>query len=158
MTIRELQKEDVPQIEIIYDLYWSGDFRENISKRLNQFTENAVDIAEQKFSYFIAEENEEVLGVVGIRKCPTHMLEYAKTSNPSEIYIIATKKKGTGIGKVLIQKALAESRNSGYTEVLLYSGETHSDSWGFYDHLGFERAGSSVAPNGEQGLTWLISL
>lgn len=158
MTIRELQKSDVPQIEAIYDLYWSGDFRENISKRLNQFVENATEITEQHFAYFVAEENSEVLGVVAIRNCPTHMREYATTPNPGEIYILAAKTKGTGIGKSLIQKTLSESRIAGYTESLLYSGETHSDSWGFYDHLGFARVGSSVAPNGEQGHIWQLEL
>lgn len=158
MTTRELQKEDASQVEAIYDLYWSGDFRENISKRLNQFVEKSGDIVEQKFSYFVAEEDEEVLGVVGIRKCPTHMLEYAKTSNPGEIYIIAVKKKGVGVGKLLTEEALSELRNSEYTEVVLYSGETHADSWGFYDHLGFEQVGSAVAPNGEQGRIWRMIL
>jgi L-amino acid N-acyltransferase YncA len=141
-------------VEVIYDLYWSGDFRENISKRLNQSVEKSTDITEQNFSYFIAEENEEVLGVVGIRKCPAHMMEYTKTERPAELYILAVKNKEKGVGRALVERAINEAKGNGYTEIVLYSGETHQDSWGFYDHLNFERVGESVAPNGEKGKVW----
>lgn len=158
MNIRELEKEDIEQVENIYELYWSGDFKENISKRLHQFIENSKEITDQNFHYFVCEELKQIHGVIGFRKCPKHMLEYTNTINPTEIYILAVKERSKGIGRKLIEKVLDEAINLKYTEVVLYSGESHSDSWGFYDHLNFERISKAIAPNGEQGQIWRFEL
>src|SRR6185503_9678544 len=97
--IRTLQKEDVPAVEAIYDLYWSDDFRENLSKKLRGFLENDPAIVDQKFTYYVAEENAEVVGVAGFRKAPDHMKDFARTDDPVELYILAVKHKRKGIGK-----------------------------------------------------------
>ncbi len=147
--IRPIQDLDSKQIIQIYSLYWDGDFLERISKRLKDTDE---------LTYFVAEMNRVIAGVIGFRKAPLHMMEYTHTDNPAEIYILAVKNKMEGIGKTLVEKCLAEARNSGYKEIILYSGETHQDSWGFYDHLGFIVARPSIAPNGERGQIWRMEL
>ncbi len=152
MIIRNLQAEDIPEVESIYDLYWSGDFREHISKRLTLFVNHDPEIITQGFTYLIAEEKSKVVGVVGFRKCPSHMKEFARSQNPAEIYILAVKNQGVGIGTVLFENALKEIKHLGYTEIVLFSGESHQESWRFYDHLGLERAGEAISPNGEKGL------
>lgn len=158
MIIRELELRDVPEIERIYDLYWSDSFRENLSKRLSRYVEKSPEIVEQKFKYFVAEENGEVVGVSAFRKAPESMKKFTKTSNPAELYILAVKYKGKGVGTSLRNKGIEEAKKHGYTEVIFYSGETHQDSWSFHDNSDFKRVGEMIAPNGEKGQVWRLDL
>ncbi len=147
LVIRDLKKEDIEAIENIYALYWPDQkFRERLSSRLK----------DGSVACLVAENNGEVVGVSGFRKAPEHMIEFTKTNNPAELYILAVKDRQQGIGKALVEKALKDIKNLNYTEVVLYSGETHQDSWSFYDHLNFERVAPSTAPNGELGQIWRI--
>ena len=157
-TIRELKKEDVPKVEQIFDLYWSGEFREHLSKRLKDFIESSPDSARQEFKYFVAEENGEVLGVGALRKAPEHMSQYVKTSTPVEFYVLAVKSKGNGVGSALRARRIEEARKLGYTEAVFFSGDTHKDSWKFHDNSDFERVGNATAPNGELGQIWRMLL
>ncbi|MCF7843528.1 GNAT family N-acetyltransferase [Candidatus Gracilibacteria bacterium] len=158
MIIRELNKSDISAVKNIYELYWTGDFKDNLIKRLNGNIENSPDVIQQSFKYFVAENHGEVVGVVGYRNVPQHMIEFTSSDHPAELYIIAVKNKGEGLGKTLIEKVKDGLKEFKYTEVVLYSGETHKESWGFYDHLGFERVKESVAPNGEKGQIWRMIL
>lgn len=151
--IRELKREDAKNVGGIFDLYWSGDFRQNLSKRLNEFVNQTPDSIRQGFKYFVAEENGEVVGVAAFRKLPDHMKQYAQTEKPAEFYVSAVKQKDEGIGTALRVARIEEAKKIGYTEVLFFSGETHKDSWDFHDE-GFERAGIAIAPNGEAGYVW----
>ncbi len=158
MNIRGLESKDESAVEAIYDLYWSGDFRQNLTKRLKGFVAADQEVVDQKFVYLIAEEAGEVLGVLAFRRAPDRMREFTMTKDPAELYILAVKKRGQGVGRTLAKGALEEIRKAGYTEIVLYSGETHKDSWDFYDQLGLERVGDAVAPNGENGKIWRMLL
>jgi ribosomal protein S18 acetylase RimI-like enzyme len=159
MTIRDLQNKDVPEVEAIYDLYWPDDFRENLSKRLKGYVENDPEIIEQGFKYFVAEEDCEVVGVAGMRKLPAHMSEYALSDHGCELYILAVKNKNQGIGKALVEKVISIGKQEKQTDLVLYSGETHKDSYAFYEHVGFEiRDANTVAPNGEKGVIFRMRL
>ena len=150
-----LKKKDVSSIEDIFALYWpDAEFRERLSNRLNDTVNNAPDSIEQRLKYFVAEDDGQVVGATGFRKVPEHMREFTKTLNPAELYILAVKNRGGGVGKLLVNRVLDEITRLGYTEAVLYSGETHKDSWEFYDHLGFEVVGPATAPNGELGQVW----
>ncbi len=155
ILIRPLQKEDVSAIEEIYNLYWPAqEFREKLSRRLKEYIVQTADTIEQGFTYFVAGKDNEVAGIAGFRKVPSHMAEFAKTERPAELYILAVKKRGEGVGKALMNKVVEEMKSLEYTEIVFYSGETHKESWGFYAHLGFERVRESVAPDGEKGFVW----
>lgn len=157
-TVREIKKEDAAAVEGMYDLYWSGGFRENLSKRLVGFVSQDADLLKQGFQYFVAEGNDEVVGVIAFRKSPLRMKEYSKTDDPAELYILAVKYKRHGIGRMLVSRLIKEVTELGYTEVVLFSGETHDESWGFYDRLDFTRVGPAVAPNGEAGMIWKMEI
>ncbi|MFZ2522193.1 MAG: GNAT family N-acetyltransferase [Minisyncoccia bacterium] len=107
----------------------------------------------RKYKFFVAEDGDEIVGIAGMRTAPEHMKVYSSTSNPAELYIIASKYKSKGIGNELILKIQNEAKSI-YTELVLYSANSHSDSWGFYDNLNFERVGDALAPNGESGMIW----
>ena len=156
--IRELKQEDTSAVESIFDLYWSGKFREQLSQRLEDFVSHSMESIEQRFRFFVAEENGEVVGVAALRKAPERMRIYSTTTNPAEFYVLAAKYKGKGVGTALREKRIEEARKSGYTEVVFYSGDTHKDSWNFHDDSDFKRVGTSVAPDGEPGQIWRMVL
>ena len=154
MVIRELENKDVLEVENIYGLYWSDSFRENLSKKLKDYIENSLESIEQKFEYFVAEENGEVVGVTALRKLQNHMQSYANTNNGAELYVTAVKHKKKGIGTALRTKIIEEAKNAGYLEMLFFSAESHKDSWAFHDNSNFKRVADSIAPNGEKGKIW----
>lgn len=155
IIIRNLEKQDEQSIKSIFALYWHDqDFLNRLSARLESAINNTEECKKQRLKYLVAEDNDEVVGVIGFRNTPDHMLQFTKTENPAELYILAVKERGKGIGQKLVEEATKQIEDLGYTEIVLYSGETHKDSWGFYDHLGLERVSPATAPNGEPGYIW----
>lgn len=88
-----------------------------------------------------------------MRSAPENMRQYSTTPKVAELYVLATKYKGRGIGNSLVSKRIEEAKKEGYTEVVTFSGESHKDAWGFHDKY-YNRAGQGIAPNGEPGLIW----
>ena len=152
--IRKLNKEDVKDVGKIFDLYWSGSFRERLTERLRDYVNKSKDSVEQGLKYFVAEKDKEIVGVAAFRKVQGHMIGYTTTKNPVEFYIIAVKYKGKGIGTALRAKRIEEAKKLGYTEAVLFSSETHNDSWKFHDNSDFKRVDDAIAPNGEDGKIW----
>jgi N-acetylglutamate synthase-like GNAT family acetyltransferase len=152
--IRELRAEDVNQVEKIFDLYWKDAFRERLADKLTKYFQHDSELVDQKMKFFVAEENGEIVGVAGIRRSPGHMQKYVTTGNPGELYVIAVRGRGGGIGEALKSHCLAEAGKEGYTEVVLFSGESHRDAWKFHDKH-FKRLGTAVSPTGgEGGYVW----
>ena len=158
MNFRALEEKDIPNIEKIYDLYWSGDFRQKLSLRLKEYREKTEKAMNEDVHYFVVEEDEIVLGAISFRKCPAPMMQYAKTSNPMEIYILAVSVQGKGTGRMLLEMASVEAKSIGYTEAVLYNSDSHQESRGFYTRMGFEDFGPAMAPDGEPGRVFRISL
>lgn len=152
--IRELKREDSQEVENIFDLYWSDSFRGCLSKKLRDFVDQSPDSVRQRLRVVVAEENGEVVGVAALRRAPEYMRMYSTTDNPAEFYVVAVKEQGRGIGKALRTNRVEEARRLGYTEIVLFSGETHQDSWSFHDNSDFKRVGHATAPNGELGQIW----
>lgn len=157
-SVRELRKEDTDQVQRILELYWTDDeFLEKLKNRLKQFLENSLEVIEQEFKYFVAEENGEVVGIGAMRKPPEKMKKYAITNNPVEFYVLASKYQNKGIGTALRNKRMEEAKKQGYTEVLFYSPESHRESWKFHDSSGGERI-YPVSIDDEPGCIWRIML
>lgn len=157
-TIRELRKEDVDQVQGIFEMYWTDDgFLEKLKNRLKQFLENSPEMIEQGFKYFVAEENGEVVGISAMRKPPEKMRKYATTSNPVEFYVLASKYENKGIGTALRNRRIEEAKKLGYAEILFYSPESHKESWKFHDSSGGERI-CPVSIDDEPGCIWRVLL
>lgn len=151
--IRPLEKGDAVAVAAIFDLYWQDSFRENLAQKLKSYLDNDPSLTEQNFKFFVAEEDGEVVGVAAMRTAPEHMAKFVSTEKSAEFYVAAAKERGRGIGKALVEKRFEEAKNSGYTEIVLFGGETHQDSWPIYDKH-FELVGPTTAPNGEPGFIW----
>lgn len=152
MTIREFKEDDQKAVEEIFALYWTDpEFLKELSGELQSYLKRT---SKEDSDFFVAEENSEILGIVGLKKLASYLKIYALTNNPVEFYVIAVKYKRKGIGEKLKLKLLKEAQKSGFSEILLFSPNSHSESWGFYDKLGFERAGEITPPDDEIGQVW----
>lgn len=108
-----------------------------------------------KYSFYLILENGEVLGVAGIRGVNNFLSDYVLTSNPAELYIIASKYKGKGVGSKLLNYVIEECNKINYTELICYSPETHDSSWKFYQSNGFIKCGIVNDPDdGCPGMVW----
>lgn len=155
MIIRDFQKNDQKAVEEIFALYWTDpEFIKELSDALKIYINKTEECINEKYNFFVAEENDEVVGIAGFRNAPDYFRSYTKTNNPAELYILASKYKGRGIGKELRLKRIEEAKKFGFTEVVLYSPNSHKTSWGFHDKLGFERVGEVIAPDGYPGQVW----
>ncbi len=152
MTIREFQEGDQKAVEEISVLYWTDpEFLTELSSELQSYSKETL---KKDSGFFVATEGDEILGVVGFKKLADYLKPYALTSNPVEFYVIAVKHKRRGIGEALRLKLIEEVQKSGFTEILLYSPNSHNESWGFHDRLGFERVGEVTPPDDDIGQVW----
>ncbi len=108
-------------------------------------------------TYLVAETTDnKVVGMIGLTSPGQRMLEFATTSNPTELinaYVDKSRRGGGGVGTALVQALEKVARQRGFTEILLNSGPRYKNTgWGFYDKLsGFERVGIAVKMYGEGG-------
>lgn len=152
MIIRELQKIDQKAVEKIFSLYWTDpEFLKELSDELSSCIKKDPN---KDCGFFVAEENGEILGIVGFKKLADYLKLYASTINPVEFYVVAVKYKRKGIGERLKLRLIEEVRKSGFTEILLFSPNSHDESWGFHDQMGFKRIGEVTPPEDEIGQVW----
>ncbi len=156
MNIREFQEKDREAVEKIFALHWTDpEFLKELSSELHLYVQSNP---EGNSLFFIAEEGEEIIGIAGFKKLPNYLKPYATTNNPVEFYVIAVKEKRKGVGQKLTLKLIEEAKKLRFSEILLYSPHTHSESWNFYEKLGFERVGEITPPDDEIGQLWRIIL
>lgn len=152
MIIREYQEGDKKAVEGIFALYWTDPvFLEELSDELESC---GKDTSQKDRGFYVVEDNNTIEGIIGYKKLPDYLKPYSITDNPIELYVVASKEQRRGVGGKLKESFLEEVRRLGFGEVLLYSPNSHSDSWGFHDTLGFERVGEVTPPKDDIGHVW----
>ncbi len=151
MIIREFKEKDQNAVEKIFSMYWTdSEFLHELSDELTLYLKQKNDNSR----FFVSEENGEVSGVAGYKQIPDYLKKYAKTANPTELYIIAVKYKRKGIGRELKSKLIYVVKEMGFSEMLLFSPESHKESWNFHDLLDFERIREATPPEDGSGWVW----
>jgi len=152
MIIRELQEGDEKAAKEILALYWTDpEFLEEVSREVGSYVKKTKN---KDYGFFVAEEQGEIVGIAGFRKPADYLRLFTLTHNPAELYILAVKQKRKGTGEKLKQKLITEVQKLGFSEILLFSPNSHSESWSFHDRLGFERVGEVTPPDDEVGRVW----
>lgn len=148
MIIREFQESDQKTAEEIFALYWTDpEFLKELSEELQSYIRKT---SEKNSGFFVAEEHGEILGIIGFRTLASYLKPYTLTDKPTELYVIAVKYKRKGVGEKLIQ----EAREFSFSEILLYNPNSHNESWGFYEKLGFKKVGEVMPPDDDTGFVW----
>jgi len=104
-------------------------------------------------TYFIALENEKVIGGVGI--FPTNGLP-EDTVELVKMYL-APQSRGKGLGKMLMKKCIALAKEMGYKKIYLESMPELKDAVSAYQKLGFQLLDGPVGSTGHFSCTiWMI--
>ncbi|PIP73098.1 MAG: hypothetical protein COW88_03020 [Candidatus Lloydbacteria bacterium CG22_combo_CG10-13_8_21_14_all_47_15] len=150
MKARKYNKKDEIEVKNIFSKYWTD----------NEFLDElAEELDSDNCRFYVAEDDNEIVGVAGLREAPTHLRNHADTKKPAELYIIASKYKNKGTGNLLGQKIIEGSKKLKFTEIVCYSPETHDSSWRFYEKLGFTKHGIINDPDdGYPGMLWKKTL
>jgi N-acetylglutamate synthase-like GNAT family acetyltransferase len=146
MKVRNYDRKDEVDVKKIFTKYWTDNtFLNELAKELDG----------ERCRFYVVEDDVEIVGVAGLRKAPPHLSDHADTNNPIELYIIASKYQGRGIGNTLVQRIVADMKGTEFTEMVCYSPETHDSSWKFYEKLEFKKHGIINDPDdGYPGMLW----
>ena len=149
--IRDIQEKDLTDIKEIYSLYYQDEKDlDHFVNRVKEVLTKADSAIQSDLRYLVAEIDNKVVGVIGFRKPPEKLLSFTKTSKPVELYSLFVKERQKGVGRPLVDLMVRNAKESGYTEIVVYSSEKWKDSWVFYDKLGFTRVGTlDVGGNGQ---------
>jgi L-amino acid N-acyltransferase YncA len=152
MIIREYKQGDQEAVEKIFAMYWTDpEFLKELSDELQLFIKMTLN---KDLGFFVSEENGEITGIVGFKKLADYFKPYTTTDISIELYVIAVKYKGKGIGKELKIKLVEEAKKMEFKEILFFSPNSHSESWNFHDSLDFKRVGEVIPPDDEIGQIW----
>lgn len=173
MNIHSPTSQDFPQIQSIYSLYFPDpkDLNHHLD-RVKSFLENSDSTRETHLQYLVAEEDGKIEGVLGFRDLPEKMAKYSsankeldsvlqrndKKCKPLELYTLFIAKRKSGTGKALVNKMKEIVKESGYTEVIVFSANRWQENWPFYDSIGFTRIESTSLADGREGQVWRMDL
>ena len=104
-------------------------------------------------AYFIAEENGEILGGVGIY--PTNGLD-SDTVELVKMYV-SSASRGKGVGKLLMLKCIEHAESLGYKRIYLETMPELSSAVAAYEKLGFKSLGHPLGNTGHFSCTiWML--
>lgn len=108
---------------------------------------------EEKSAYFIAEEQNHILGGAGIfptEGLPLHTCELVK------MYLLK-EARGKGLGKTLLEKCISEAKKSGYKQMYLESMPELKTAISMYNNAGFRNIDGALGNSGHGGCSvWMI--
>lgn len=146
LTTREISSSDLEGIRRVYSSHYSGEELEYAVRRARQSLGLEKEKAPPLLKYFVAEEDDNVIGVGAVIAIKEKLLRFAKTKRPIELYTLFVDKKRSGAGKALVEKTMLYAKEGGFEEMVVFSANKWKDGWGFYDRLGFERVGQIDYP------------
>jgi len=154
-TIREIRKEDNQKLAVIIRSVLK-EF--NANKPGTVYYDPTTDdlfslFKTEKAAYFVAEENDKILGGGGIfptPNLPEGCCELVK------LYL-SSSARGKGLGKALIQHCFEAAKQLGYTTMYLETMPELSTAVGLYEQLGFEYLKGPLGNSGHFGCDiWMV--
>jgi ribosomal protein S18 acetylase RimI-like enzyme len=150
-TIRRLRAQDLSSVERILRI-WVRDspssppLANEVNEHLALMTGSLVEDRGYRYLVAVTDDDEEIVGVVGMRPPSREMQRFAITHRPVEMinaYVDTNQRNGRGVGTALVRELEHLARESGYSEMILNSGPRYSRTgWGFFDSLdGYDRRG-----------------
>ena len=91
----------------------------------------------------VAEDDGRIVGLVSVHV--SRSLEYDGDAAKLSAIVVDTDRRGTGIGRTLVEAAEAEARARGCEVLWLTTAEHRAGARAFYRTLGFEETGRRFA-------------
>jgi ribosomal protein S18 acetylase RimI-like enzyme len=138
MIIRQARREDIPPIVAMLADDALGATRERYQDPLPQpywDAFNAID-ADPNNRLLVAEENGAVVGCLQLTFIPSLSRLGAERAQIESVRI-ASSQRGSGLGRRLIEEAIAQARTHGSKLVQLTTDKARTDARRFYESLGF---------------------
>ncbi len=155
VNIRTIQQSDNPILsKIVKDtLAEFGANRPN-TVYYDPVTDTLYELFQKKrAAYYVAEINNEIVGGGGIY--PTLGLP-ADTCELVKMYLLPHA-RGTGLGRILIEKSLAYAKEAGYKNVYLESMPELKQALKVYAKFGFEYLKGPMGNSGHTGCSlWML--
>ena len=154
MTIRKVQKEDEPSLAaLIRTVFEEHNAPTEGTVYSDPTTDHLFDLFQAERSVlWVAEVDHELVGCCGVY--PTEGLP-ADTAELVKFYILA-KARGIGIGKHLMEKAIASAMEFGYRNIYLESMPEFAKAVSMYQKLGFHSLDSAMGNSGHTSCTiWM---
>jgi GNAT superfamily N-acetyltransferase len=139
LGIREARVEDVPAIVALYAEDELGRTREHPAQPLptaywEAFTQIAAD---PRHRLVVMERAGEVVGTVQLSFIP-HLVRLGTERAQIEAVRVAASSRGVGLGRALLEWAIAQARDRGCGIVQLTTDASRPDAHRLYGALGFE--------------------
>ena len=159
MIIKYLNKNDIESVKKIYSLYITRPEQlDHQIDYLNNFLNKETKAMKSDLRYLVAEDNKEIVGILGFRKALEDMIIFTKTARPVELYSLFVKTKKQGVGKNLIREMIKIIKQLKYTEIVVFSANKWKDGWQFYDKLGFKRIKTVDVPGEKPAQIWYMKI
>ncbi len=147
-TVRQLRYEDLPSIRPILETWIrypviTGELIEEEIEEVMAEMQETIQAKNSK-TFYVAEKNGQVVGVMGVQPLRQEMIGFAQTGRPAEIINanVALDQREQGVGRAIVSHIESEVQNRGYKEILLNSGLRYEDTgWPFWRKLYGEPVG-----------------
>ena len=140
-------KNNIKDIQTVSNVAWPNTFKEILSPHQIKYMMNWMysdeSLQEQMYvknhRYFLAKENDTFLGYMSIE----HNCENSGKTKIHKIYILPDQQK-KGIGKLLLERAIAETKKQNDSAIYLNVNKYNENAIGFYKKNGFFLAKEEV--------------
>jgi ribosomal protein S18 acetylase RimI-like enzyme len=152
LTIREAETKDVPSIASIHVRAWQDAYRGqlddayldglDVEERIPQ-TRSMLQDSPPEFRTWVAQDGPEVVGfaVTG----PSQDADAEKKTGELYAIYLEPDRVGTGVGRTLLEHAVADLAERGFTEATLWILGSNARSRRFYEAAGWAPDGTTAS-------------
>jgi GNAT superfamily N-acetyltransferase len=140
LVIRQADETDIAGILQLY-----ADPAMDNEKVLDLETAQSIFAAMQRvpdYHLYVAEQDADLVGSFALLMMP-NLGHLGAPSGIMEDVVVAEKHRGSGIGRAMVDRAIALCRAKGCYKTMLSSNLSRKGAHAFYERLGFERHGYS---------------
>jgi len=154
-TIRTIEQRDNSALaKIIRDIFIEYDAPKVGTVYDDPNTDKLYEVFQHpKSTYYLAEENGEVLGGCGLyptEGLPEGCAELVK-------FYLSPAARGKGLGKMLMEKSIAAAPGLGYRQIYLETFDQLATAVGMYEKAGFRKLDTPMGNSGHYNTTlWMI--
>lgn len=148
VTLRIATPGDAPSIARVHITSWEVAYKDILpAEVIARWTlERRIDhwaaILEQLWPVFVLDEGDYIIGFCHVTATRDRELDPLLFGEVTSVHLLPSR-RGNGLGKLLMQRALEELTMHGLRYATLWVLEENHPARGFYEYLGFTRDGAT---------------